>query len=104
MTDPARRFPPELLVCAQGAGLGVKVALFDVDGVLTVAMADPQNVAAWRQHAQGIDDIGALMRPSGIEHGFDDRSLEPLLGALHGLGDDLPAHGDSAPQGRGHDR
>ncbi|MCO5977767.1 KdsC family phosphatase [Ideonella oryzae] len=35
MTEPALRFPPELLVRAQGAGLGVKVALFDVDGVLT---------------------------------------------------------------------
>ena len=35
MAQPALRFPPELLVRAQGAGLGVKVALFDVDGVLT---------------------------------------------------------------------
>ena len=35
MVQPALRFPPELLVRAQGAGLGVKVALFDVDGVLT---------------------------------------------------------------------
>ncbi|MDR7333087.1 HAD hydrolase family protein [Roseateles asaccharophilus] len=32
---PALRFPPELLVKAQGTGLGVKLALFDVDGVLT---------------------------------------------------------------------
>ncbi|TNY06142.1 3-deoxy-D-manno-octulosonate 8-phosphate phosphatase, partial [Escherichia coli] len=29
------RFPPELLVKAQGRGLGVKLAIFDVDGVLT---------------------------------------------------------------------
>lgn len=35
MASPTLRFPPELLVRAQGAGLGVKVALFDVDGVLT---------------------------------------------------------------------
>ena len=28
-------FPPELLVKAQGSGLAVKIALFDVDGVLT---------------------------------------------------------------------
>ena len=35
MVQPALRFPPELLVRAQGAGLAVKVALFDVDGVLT---------------------------------------------------------------------
>jgi 3-deoxy-D-manno-octulosonate 8-phosphate phosphatase (KDO 8-P phosphatase) len=32
---PALSFPPELLVKAQGTGLGVKLALFDVDGVLT---------------------------------------------------------------------
>jgi 3-deoxy-D-manno-octulosonate 8-phosphate phosphatase (KDO 8-P phosphatase) len=31
----ALAFPPELLLRAQGRGLGVKVALFDVDGVLT---------------------------------------------------------------------
>lgn len=31
----ALRFPPELLVKAQGSGLGVKLAIFDVDGVLT---------------------------------------------------------------------
>ena len=31
----ALRFPPELLVQAQGSGLGIKVAIFDVDGVLT---------------------------------------------------------------------
>jgi 3-deoxy-D-manno-octulosonate 8-phosphate phosphatase (KDO 8-P phosphatase) len=32
---PALRFPPELLLKAQGSGLGVRAALFDVDGVLT---------------------------------------------------------------------
>lgn len=32
---PARRFPPELLLRAQGRGFGVKAAIFDVDGVLT---------------------------------------------------------------------
>ncbi|MBB4842573.1 3-deoxy-D-manno-octulosonate 8-phosphate phosphatase (KDO 8-P phosphatase) [Paucibacter oligotrophus] len=31
----ALRFPPELLLKAQGAGLGLKAAIFDVDGVLT---------------------------------------------------------------------
>lgn len=31
----ALRFAPELLVQAQGTGLGIKLALFDVDGVLT---------------------------------------------------------------------
>lgn len=32
---PALTFPPELLLTAQGGGLGVKAAIFDVDGVLT---------------------------------------------------------------------
>lgn len=32
---PALSFAPELLLRAQGSGLGIKVALFDVDGVLT---------------------------------------------------------------------
>ncbi|MET0520261.1 MAG: HAD hydrolase family protein [Burkholderiaceae bacterium] len=32
---PALRFPPELLLKAQGSGLGLKAAIFDVDGVLT---------------------------------------------------------------------
>lgn len=40
MTDlsilqPALRFAPELLLKAQGRGLGMKAAVFDVDGVLT---------------------------------------------------------------------
>jgi 3-deoxy-D-manno-octulosonate 8-phosphate phosphatase (KDO 8-P phosphatase) len=29
------RFPPEILLRAQGSGLGLKAAVFDVDGVLT---------------------------------------------------------------------
>ncbi|HSV69487.1 MAG TPA: HAD hydrolase family protein [Methylibium sp.] len=32
---PTLTFPPELLLKAQGAGLGMKAAIFDVDGVLT---------------------------------------------------------------------
>jgi 3-deoxy-D-manno-octulosonate 8-phosphate phosphatase (KDO 8-P phosphatase) len=35
MSLPALAFPPELLIRAQGRGLGVKAAIFDVDGVLT---------------------------------------------------------------------
>jgi 3-deoxy-D-manno-octulosonate 8-phosphate phosphatase (KDO 8-P phosphatase) len=35
MLAPALRFPPELLLKAQGPGLGLKAAIFDVDGVLT---------------------------------------------------------------------
>lgn len=32
---PSLSFPPELLLKAQGGGLGIKAAIFDVDGVLT---------------------------------------------------------------------
>ncbi len=32
---PTLNFPPELLLQAQGTGLGLKAAIFDVDGVLT---------------------------------------------------------------------
>ena len=35
MLDAALRFAPELLLKAQGRGLGLKAAIFDVDGVLT---------------------------------------------------------------------
>ena len=35
MLTPALRFAPELLLKAQGTGLGLKAAIFDVDGVLT---------------------------------------------------------------------
>lgn len=33
--EPALTFAPELLLRAQGAGLGLRAAIFDVDGVLT---------------------------------------------------------------------
>ncbi len=33
--QPTLSFPPEVLLRAQGAGLGLKAAIFDVDGVLT---------------------------------------------------------------------
>ncbi len=32
---PALHFPPELLLLAQGSGMGLRAAIFDVDGVLT---------------------------------------------------------------------
>lgn len=33
--QPALSFPPELLLQAQGGGAGIRLAIFDVDGVLT---------------------------------------------------------------------
>jgi len=35
LLQPALRFAPELLLKAQGSGLAIKAAIFDVDGVLT---------------------------------------------------------------------
>ncbi len=35
MAESALSFPPELLLRAQGGGLGLRAAIFDVDGVLT---------------------------------------------------------------------
>ncbi len=35
MVTPTLRFSPEVLLRAQGTGLGLKAAIFDVDGVLT---------------------------------------------------------------------
>jgi 3-deoxy-D-manno-octulosonate 8-phosphate phosphatase (KDO 8-P phosphatase) len=35
VVTPVLRFPPEVLLRAQGSGLGLKAAIFDVDGVLT---------------------------------------------------------------------
>jgi 3-deoxy-D-manno-octulosonate 8-phosphate phosphatase (KDO 8-P phosphatase) len=35
MTEPCLRFPPELLLKAQGPNFGMRAAIFDVDGVLT---------------------------------------------------------------------
>ncbi len=35
IAGPALHFPPELLLRAQGSGLALKAAIFDVDGVLT---------------------------------------------------------------------
>jgi len=35
MAGPALRFPPEVLLRAQGPGIAMKAAIFDVDGVLT---------------------------------------------------------------------
>jgi len=35
VVTPVLRFPPEVLLRAQGTGFGLKAAIFDVDGVLT---------------------------------------------------------------------
>jgi 3-deoxy-D-manno-octulosonate 8-phosphate phosphatase (KDO 8-P phosphatase) len=67
VNTPALRFPPDLLLKAQGPGLGMKAALFDVDGVLTDGRlyigADGETVKAF--HA--LDGHGLkLLAQAGI--------------------------------------
>ncbi len=66
--NPALRFLPNLLLRAQGAGLGMKAAIFDVDGVLTDGRLyigdDGETVKAF--HA--LDGHGLkLLKAAGIE-------------------------------------
>jgi 3-deoxy-D-manno-octulosonate 8-phosphate phosphatase (KDO 8-P phosphatase) len=65
---PALQFPPALLLKAQGSGLGLKAAIFDVDGVLTDGRiyigADGEGVKAFNT----LDGHGLkLLRQGGIE-------------------------------------
>ncbi len=58
-TSPRQRFAPELLLEAQGAGTGMKAAIFDVDGVLTdgsiFISADGETLKAFNvQDGQGL--------------------------------------------------
>ena len=67
MTSPALSFAPELLLRAQGNGLALKAAIFDVDGVLTdgriyigeqgeTVKADPRRIGqAWLEPVVAFD-------------------------------------------------
>ena len=66
--EPALTFAPELLLRAQGPGLGMKAAIFDVDGVLTDGRlyigAEGESVKAF----SALDGHGLkLLRQGGIE-------------------------------------
>ena len=66
--QPALTFSPELLLLAQGAGLGMKAAIFDVDGVLTdgtlfISAAGEEMKAFSVLDGQGLK----LLRAGGIE-------------------------------------
>jgi 3-deoxy-D-manno-octulosonate 8-phosphate phosphatase (KDO 8-P phosphatase) len=62
--QPALRFPPETLLRAQGAGLGLKAAIFDVDGVLT----DGRLYISERGETVKLDGHGLkLLKQGGIE-------------------------------------
>jgi 3-deoxy-D-manno-octulosonate 8-phosphate phosphatase (KDO 8-P phosphatase) len=64
---PAQQFPPDLLLRAQGSALGMKAAIFDVDGVLTDG----------RLH---IDEDGEVFKSF---HALDGHGLKLL--AQHGI-------------------
>lgn len=98
----ALTFPPELLVKAQGTGLGVKLALFDVDGVLTDGRiyigANGEDVKAFST----LDGHGLkLLQQAGITPviitGRDSPGVRRrvadlgLTHALHGVKDKLAA-------------
>lgn len=66
--QPAQRFDPALLLRAQGGGLGMRLAFFDVDGVLTDGRlyigADGESVKAF----SALDGHGLkLLLRAGIE-------------------------------------
>jgi len=100
--EPALRFPPELLLRAQGRGLGMKAAILDVDGVLTDGTlyigAEGESVKAFSV----LDGHGLkLLRLGGIEPivitGRDSAAVRRRLAdlgltrAVFGAGDKLAA-------------
>ena len=70
MADTPRshlRFPPEVLVRAQGAGAGIKAAIFDVDGVLTDGTIWITEAGETLKNFNVLDGQGLLMlRKGGI--------------------------------------
>jgi len=60
-------FPPEVLVKAQGAGAGIKAAIFDVDGVLTDGTIWITEAGETLKNFNVLDGQGLLMlRKGGI--------------------------------------
>ncbi len=100
MTAP--RFDPEVLLRAQGRGLGVKAALFDVDGVLTDGTLYIGEHGETFKAFSVLDGHGLkLLREGGIEPvvitGRDSAALRRRLAdlgvvhALFGIADKLAA-------------
>ena len=66
--QPALRFPPETLLRAQGAGLGLKAAIFDVDGVLTDGRLYISEQGETVKAFHALDGHGLkLLKQGGIE-------------------------------------
>lgn len=83
----ALRFPPELLVKAQGSGLGVKLAIFDVDGVLTDGGLYISEAGETLKRFNSLDGHGLkLLQRAGITPavitGRDSLALRTRLRAL----------------------
>ncbi|MBL8275208.1 MAG: HAD hydrolase family protein [Pelomonas sp.] len=121
----ALSFPPELLVQAQGTGLGIKLAIFDVDGVLTdgrIYISDTgedfkafntldghglkslQQVGITPVIITGRDSPAVRRRVAdlGLDHavyGARDKlaAAEPLLAALGASWGEVAAMGDDWP-------
>ena len=98
----ALRFSPEVLLRAQGAGLGMKAAIFDVDGVLTDGtLFIGENGETFKPFSV-LDGHGLkLLARGGIEPlvitGRDSRAVRRRMAdlgvahALYGAGDKLAA-------------
>jgi 3-deoxy-D-manno-octulosonate 8-phosphate phosphatase (KDO 8-P phosphatase) len=122
---PALRFPPELLIKAQGRGLAIKLALFDVDGVLTdgrIYIGEQgeefkafntldghglkllQQVGITPVIVTGRDGLAARRRVADLElqhaiYGARDKlaAAEPLLDQLGASWDEVAVMGDDWP-------
>jgi 3-deoxy-D-manno-octulosonate 8-phosphate phosphatase (KDO 8-P phosphatase) len=66
--NPTQRFPPNLLLRAQGVGLGMKAAVFDVDGVLTDGQLFISEAGETVKAFHALDGHGLkLLLAAGIE-------------------------------------
>lgn len=101
-TAPALTFPPELLLRAQGRGLGMKAAIFDVDGVLTDGTLFVGADGEVMKPFSVLDGHGLkLLRAGGIEPlvitGRDSAAVRRRVAdlglerAIYGAGDKLAA-------------
>jgi len=102
MTAPALSFAPDLLLRAQGRGLGVKAAIFDVDGVLTDGTLYVGAEGEVMKPFSVLDGHGLkLLRTGGIEPlvitGRDSAAVRRRVAdlglerAIYGAGDKLAA-------------
>ena len=102
MPVPALSFTPELLLQAQGRGLGMKAAIFDVDGVLTDGTLFVGAEGEVMKPFSVLDGHGLkLLRAGGIEPivitGRDSAAVRRRVAdlgldrAIYGAGDKLAA-------------